>query len=370
MSLLDRLFGSRLPASGALAPNVQLPYAPSAELQSLVYRDIYGSEDTELITREVAMTVSPVKKARAVIVGRCSDLPLQIGEMVEGRFVPDANQPAWLTTTGDVSQTPWHRMAWTFDDVLFTGWSLWTVERDESGAITDAERVARHRWQFDTASPTGVAIDWFHVTDPTSVILYCGPDAGLLSTARDTIAGWRHMERSWVGRVRNPIPLVVLREAQPDTVTQDEAKRYVDMWATGRTSANGMIGFLPAKLELDVHGQVEADLYDKGRNASRIDIANQVNLPVSYLDGSTATASLTYVTQEGDRQGLVDDLEYWLAPIEARLSMSDLTGNERKVIRFNRSNLTTTPNDTHGAQATPATPPAIEAAAPAEEATA
>lgn len=363
MSWFSRLlFGPPASAANVLAPLPILPWAPSPELAALVYSDIYGPSDLDAVTRETAMTVSPVKRARAVIVGRLADLPLEQGEEIDGEFVADSEQPDWLTRTL-TPQTLWHRFAWTLDDILFTGWSLWLVSRDARGAITDTARLARHRWGFDTASPTGVAIDGRPVTDARSVILFAGPDEGLLITARDAIRGWRYMERAWVGRVRNPIPLVVLHEKNENGVTQAEAQQYVTAFANARRSEDGAVGFLPASLDLETYGEIEADLYDKGRNACRIDIANQTNLPVSYLDGSTATSSLTYVTQEGTRAQIIDDLEYWLAPFEARLSQADVTGQDGKVIRVNRSNLTATPNDTHGPTTGTATPQPEEAQA-------
>ncbi|WP_067197151.1 phage portal protein [Microbacterium sp. XT11] len=352
MSWFSRfLFGA--PASAAAVQAVPIPpWSPQPELAALVYHDIYGPTGSDVVTRDTAMTVSPIKRARAVIVGRIADLPMEQGEMIgtDGEFVPDGEQPEWLTTgSPSAAQTAWHRMAWTLDDLMFTGWALWTVTRDDAGKITEAARVPRHRWTFSPTSPTGVSIDGQPVTDDQSVILLVGPDEGLLTSARDTIRGWRYMERAWVGRTRNPIPAMVLHETERDGVTQDEAKKYVAAWSAARTSENGAVGFLPATLTLEVHGEVEADLFDKGRNAARIDIANQTNLPVSYLDGSTATSSLTYVTQEGTRNQIVDDLEYWMAPIEACLSVLAVTGQESKVIRFNRSNLTAVPNDAHGA---------------------
>ncbi|NYF29239.1 hypothetical protein [Microbacterium sp. JAI119] len=349
MSWFSRfLFGSPASAANVLSGLPILPYSPAPELAALVYSDIYGPTTADAVTRETAMAVQPIGRGRAVIVGRLADLVFELGEMIDGEFVADKQQPAWLTATR-TTQTCWHRFAWSLDDTVFTGWTLWLVERDEAGAIIDAARLARHRWTFDTASPTGVSIDQQPVTDERGVILFAGPDDGLLIKARDTIRGWRYMERAWVGRVRNPIPLVVLHEKEDNGVEQEEAQQYVEAFAAARTSDNGAVGFLPASLELEVYGEIEADLYDKGRNAARIDIANAMNLPVSYLDGSTATSSLTYVTQEGTRNQIIDDLEYWIAPFEARLSQEDVTGDPKKVIRLNRSNLTATPNDTYGA---------------------
>lgn len=352
MSWISRLlFGSPASAGNVLASGAIIPpFAPTPELAALVYSDIYGPSGLDAVTRESAMTVSPIKRGRAVIIGRLADLVFEQGEMVDGEFVADEKQPGWLTNTL-TPQTCWHRFAWSLDDVIFTGWSLWIVERDEAGNITDAARLARHRWNFDTASPTGVTIDQQPVTDEGSVILFAGPDDGLLIAARDAIRGWRYMERAWVGRVRNPIPLIVLHEKEANGVSQTEAEGIVAAFAAARTSDNGAVGFLPASLDIETYGDVVADLFDNGRNAARIDIANQMNLPVSYLDGSTATSSLTYVTQEGTRNQIIDDLEYWIAPFEARLSKKDVTGGDTKVIRLNRSNLTSTPNDTHGATA-------------------
>lgn len=340
-------------ALSTLLPGVMFPWAPTPELKALVYSDIFGDTGADIVTRETAMRVAPIKRGRAVIVGRLSDLPFELGEFVNGEFVADQTQPAWLTQTGSIATSAWHRFAWSLDDVLFTRWSLWAVDRDEAGTVVAADRIDQTSWRFDQASPTGVAIllgnlVWAHVTDETSVILFSGPDDGLLTTAHDTITGWRHMERSWVGRVRNPIPAMALKEREANGVTQAEAQRYVEAWAAARTSPNGAVGFLPHGLDLEVYGEVKADLFNEGRNAARIDVANHMNLPVAYLDGSTATSSLTYVTQEGSRAQVIDDLEYWVAPFEARLSQPDITGDPDKVVRLNRSNLTAVPNDDHG----------------------
>lgn len=361
MSLLTR-------ALSTLLPGVMFPWSSTAALQALVYSDIYGVDDSEIVVRATAIRVAPVKRGRAVIVGRLADLPFELGTFIDGEFVADDDQPAWLTSTASMATTPWYRFAMSLDDVLFSGWSLWAATRDaDTGEILDADRIDVALWRFDIASPTGIAIGigdpaapvWVHVTDERSVILFAGPDEGLLYTAHDTIVGWRHMERAWVGRVRNPIPLIALHENGENGVTPEEAKAHVAAWAAARTSPNGAVGWLPKGIDLEVHGDVDADLFNEGRNAARIDVANHMNLPVSYLDGSTASASLTYVTQEGSREQIIDDLEYWVAPFEARLSEADIAG-EGKAIRLNRSNLTAVPNDDHGPGRD--TPAAIEPA--------
>lgn len=363
MSFLSRLlFGPPASAAAVLgAQNLSAssgiipPWATPGDLLPIVYSDIYGPTGLDAVTRDTAVTCAPIAKGLGIITSRIADLPLVAGTLQPGgedgdEFVPDAVQPGWLRATGH-PQDVWHRMSLTLDDLVFHGWSLWAVQRDSSGAITDAGRIVYQDWAFDTTSPTGVRIGSKPVINATEVILFAGPHEGILIRARDSIRGWRHMEAAWVGRVRNPVPLVVLHEAEANSVTQPEAEMYVAAWARNRTSPTGAVGWLPATINLEVYGELEADLFDKGRNAARLDLANHLGLPASALDGTAATASLTYVTQEGDRNALVDDLEMWMGPIESRLSQPDIAG-PGKVIRFSRTNLTNTPNDPYGATAT------------------
>lgn len=333
-------------SSPSLVP--ESPWASSSTIQALVYRDHFKLGGDE-ITRSTAMSVPPLKRGRAIIVGSLADLPLSVGSFQGETWVPVSDQPSWLNSSASV-QTAWHRKANTLDDFIIYGWSLWAVDRDDSGNIVDAVHVQRARWEFDPNVVTGIRVDNAPLTDPSRVLLFQGPDEGILATGSETIRGARFIEQAWVNRVRNPIPLQVLQEVVSGSgsrVTDQQARAYVSQWSDARKDSAGAIGFLPANLKMEVFGETEADLFTEGRNNVRLDIANLLNLPASLLDGSTATASLTYVTQEGQRTSLIDFLEYYMAPLEARLSMPDVTP-EGTVARFNRSNLTSVPNDSHG----------------------
>jgi len=65
------------------------PWSRTSQLHTLVYSDIYGVDDADVVTRETALRVAPVSKARAVIIGRLADLPLELGAIdpTEGEFV-------------------------------------------------------------------------------------------------------------------------------------------------------------------------------------------------------------------------------------------------------------------------------------------
>lgn len=331
---------SVLAAASAHSIVPQSPWAGNTEnIYSLVASDLWGA-DYNAVTRTQAMQVAPVKRGRAIIVGTLSDLPLQSGAWDDETFVPAARQPTWLTQTSG-TQTVWHRMALTLDDCIFHGWSLWAVDRNAAGAILNAARVPIERWAFDSNSPLGVTVDGRPVTDAGSVILFPGPDEGLLTTGAEVIRGDRAMSRAWVGRVESPIPAMVLQEVSSGSdsrVTPAQAEAYVSAWKQARSAPGGAVGFLPSNLKMDVFGDTNADLFTEGRNNVRLDVANLLNLPASVLDGSTATASLTYSTAQGEFSQLNAWLEYWLAPIEARLSQDDVTPHGQTV-RFDRAGL-------------------------------
>jgi hypothetical protein len=327
-------------ASGrAIGTDLLSPWADNSHLARVAFSEIF-SASSDIVDRGAAMRVAPIKRGRAIIVGSISDLPLVSGRFDGDTFTPTDRQPAWLASTKMVSST-WHRMANTVDDLIFSGWSLWALQRSAAGTILDAVRVPLSRWSFDQNAGVGIRVDDKPVEDAASVILFAGPDEGLLATGTEVIRGARAMEEAWVGRVRNPVPMTVLHEVSDGgtRVTPEQAKTYVDAWSAARRSADGAVGFLPHNLNMEVYGETVADLFTEGRNNVRLDVANLLNLPASVLDGSTATASLTYQTAQGEFSQLASWLEYWLAPIEARLSMDDITPHGQ-VIRFNRGDLT------------------------------
>ncbi len=66
------------------------------------------------------------------------------------------------------------------------------------------------------------------------------------------------------------------------------------------------------------------------------------------MDASLSTASLTYSTQEGQRNEFADfTLPYWMEPIQQRLSMDDVVLPGERV-RFDLTELFTVPNSPNG----------------------
>lgn len=332
MGLFDRLQRSvDLATSRPVAsPAIASPWT-NGELSQVVWSDLL---DVELlpVTRAEAMQVPAVVKARKLLVGHIAGLPLQA--MRGATTLPAAEQPTFLYRTSGAT-TPWHRMAWTIDDLMFTGWSLWSVVRGTEGQVLDATRVPPEWWRIDQDNRLLVQEQ---EVPADSVILFPGPDEGLLTYAGRTIRAARNVETTWAGRVRNPIPLVELHQTTDDVLEEHEVQEIIEDYCKARLDVNGAVMYTNQDIELRVHGTAETDTLVEARNAVRLDVANFTGLPAEALDGSLSTASLTYTTQEGTRTELSDALKLWMEPIEARLSQDDVVPRGQRV-RFDRADL-------------------------------
>lgn len=330
MGVLDRL--GLVPASGLVngpsrPTKISTPWSES-NLTETVLADVFGGE-YQSVTRLQAMRIPAVAKARALIVGPLAAQPLRV---LEGD-TEIAEQPAWLQrTAGPVS--PWHRMAWTLDDLLFYGWSLWAVTRTPANdAILDAQRVPYDRWRFNEADEVELHTSRGWVPAPRDqVILIPSGQEGLLDIASNTIRGAAAIEETWVERARTPIPMLEIRQTQDDELEEDEVEALVAAVASARRNRTNPVAFTPGGVEIVTHGSIETNLYVEGRNAFTLDVARFTALPGALLDASMATASLTYSTAEGKRNELVDySLAFWANPIAGRFSQDDVVPMGQRV---------------------------------------
>lgn len=301
---------------------------PQGQLNQIVIDDIFG-DIPDFVDRSVAMKVAPIVRGRDLIVGSIADLPL-VAYRNEERVV---RQPSWLYRSDDVS--PWHRMAFTIDDLIFNDCSLWWRENGEDKSILNAWRIAPEDWRvegrtIEVRNTDGV----FEAQESNNLIYFPGPGGGLLHTARDTIRGARAIDKAWTARVRTPIPPTLFEQTEQGTVTPEEVTDLLNAWAKARSnSESAATAFVPYGLKtVFPPANDDSAMFIEGRNAIRLDIANHLNIPASLLDGSTATASLTYVTTEGQKSSFHEQtLRYWTAPIEHRLSMDDIVPRGQRV---------------------------------------
>lgn len=349
MGLMSALGFTRKPSLTLPDLSLASPWQPPGALNQITVKDIWGAEVSQNLPldRSVAITVPSVSRARNLLVGAIMQYPLvALTDKTETVTLPDGTsatvpvqvdpQPTFLyRTNGDVS--PQERIAWTVDDLIFYGTSLWLTDRGASNQILDATWLPQSQWRWNKDGELEVrnASELWVELDDADYILFNSPFEGLLNIAGRTLRGAISTEEAWTGRMRNPIPLIEL--SMSEELEEEEIRSLIQAWSDARTGVNGAVSYTPPGMEVKDHGSLQADLYTEGRNAIRTDVGNFLNIPTSMMDGSLAEASLTYQTTEGIRNRFqVESVPFWTMPIEAALSADKVVPRGQRV-RFDKS---------------------------------
>jgi hypothetical protein len=301
---------------------------------------MFGITSWDLMTREIAMSLPAVYRARAILLSLIPDKPLKNWY---GAELVNPQATFLYRTPGIVS--PWQRMANTIDDLIFYPYSLWLTERGavRNGRkdILNAVHCPYSSWQINELGQVEIldADNHWQVASEDEVILFPGPSEGLLAYARRTLQGAAALDAAWVSRAQNPAPITELHLTDDIALDDDETIATRDAWVAARRSANGAVAVTPSNVQVIDHGAADAPLLIEGRNASRLDIAAFFNLPGAILDASQAQSTLTYVTEQNTRASVYDlSIPYWIRPIEGRLSQDDIVARGQSV-RFDFSTL-------------------------------
>lgn len=318
MKLLDRLRHA-LAAPAVVNGQVKYlsPYDDVNHLWPIVAPDWLPASS---VTRSAAMQVPAIKRARGVICTTIARTPLRAYRGDE--LVTAA--PAWLDRT-DGPVSPYHRMVWTVDDLLFYGWSAWAVSRDVTGHVLAADRIPFDQWEIEDGrfiwtTAGGVRTE----ADPNTVILIPGSDNGLLSESSGMIRHAADLLAAASKAAENPAAYLELHQTNELEITPEKARDLVEAWAKARRGENGGVAFTSAGVEVREHGAYSEHLLVEGRNASALDIARAMQVPGITLDAA-AENSMTYVNAQAKAHDLIDyGLAAYMSPIAARLGLDDV----------------------------------------------
>lgn len=317
---------------GPTAPGIASPWS-AGQLSSIVWSDLLGAVDALPVTRAEALALPAVSRARDLLTSSVARCPL---EAFRGDELVDP-APTWTYRT-DGTVSPYHRMVWTVDDLLFGGWSLWAVARDADKFVIDAARIPADLWEFDT---TGAVLVAGQPAGADEVLLIPGPHEGILSRNARAIRAAAALDRAYLSQARNPTPTMELHQTTGVQMERDEIGDLLNDWRTARAADGGAVAYTPEMIELKVHGEAAAQLLVDGRNAAAVDMARICSVPAALVDATNAGASLTYETTQGRNGEFLDyGVEVYLSALEARLSMDDVVPRGQRVA-FDRTPLTT-----------------------------
>jgi hypothetical protein len=341
VGLFDRLGLTRKRFDALATVDIASPFQDSSTLNQVILSDLFGEDllDTIPLGREAAIAIPAVSKARNLLVSTVSKFPL----VALNEAGPLRKQPAWLYRTNS-PVSPYERMAWTVDDCIFNGVSLWATERGEADAsgrrpILDATWVPPRDWKITEGN---ILVNDEPVNDE-DVILFNPPFEGLLNIGRRTLRGARDIELAWTARIRNPIHLTELRITDDTNLSQTEVDAWEAAWLKKHRAGEPSFGVTPAGAQIETHGGENDDsaMFMESRNAIRTDVGSFLNIRASMLDGTSGIDSLTYTTKDGERNLFYElDLPFWTDPIEAALSQDKCVPRGTRV-RFDKYELYT-----------------------------
>jgi hypothetical protein len=306
----------------------------SGELERVLRDDVFGPDVPVLATRASAMRLDGIARGRNKIVTACSGMPLKLAK--GDGFVPDIDQPTWLYRTNGA--IPQHKIAWTIDDLIFYGWSCWWRVNGTDGFPLSTVRINQGDWTV--TADNRVEVNGIEAT-PDQVILIPGFHEGILNFGRDVLADARSLYDIVRDRLRNPSATTELHQVGGRELTNTERDDMLDHWRAARQKPGGTVGFTNKDIQLIEHGAAaESTLLIEARNAAAVSQARLLGIPAGVLDATTPKASLNYETKTGRNEEFTDDLELYLRPLEARLSMDDVVPSGSR-IRFDRTDFTT-----------------------------
>lgn len=314
------------------------PWAPYPNhLHPIVVGDVFDHAPA-ILDRATAMKVPTVARARRLI---CTTIPRFPMVAVDREGEPLADQPMFLTRS-DGALSPYHRVLWTVDDLLFHGWSLWAVKRyADTGKVSSAERIPFTSWGFDS---DGSILLHGEPVDPDEVILIPGLDEGLLTYGADTVRHAERLIKAASTAAETPAANLELHQTTPAPMDDREIDRLIERWAAARRGKNGGVAFTNSAIEVREHGSASEHLLVEGRNAASVDVARAVGIPAAMVDATGPQSSLTYQTVESRNAEFVDyGLAPFMAAICARLGMDDVVAAGVR-IEFDLGNYATPPS--------------------------
>lgn len=324
MGIRDSL---RLVKNADLLPAYQDVYA---QMDPNVYGSTFGVASINVpftwITRDEAMTVPAVARARNIVAGTLASLPLELYNSRD----EELPKPRWMRQP-DPNSAYGTMMAWTFDDLIFNGSSYWQIIEvyKEDGRPSAFRYINFNRvtpqYNSNSTMVDGYLVDGVKVPNNGlgSLITFQALDEGVLKRGASTIKTAIALEQAAKRSADEPVPNGVLKNTGMD-LPEDQVMSLLARFKTARNSRataymTSNLEYVPMQFDNTQLQLVES------RKAMQTMIAQMMNVPAYLLDAETG-GSLTYNNAEGQKRYLVDfSLRSIITVLENRLSMDDIT---------------------------------------------
>jgi hypothetical protein len=303
------------------------------QISDSVYNILGGATNT---TRQLAMSVPSVARARNIICGTIGSLPLTTFNRITGQYV----DPHRVINQPDPRVAGFVIYNWLAEDIWLYGVGYGQVlemySATDGGRVRAWTRVSPERVTVDTDFRNTVIesykVDGMAVplSGVGSLIRFDGPDEGLLHRAGKTIAAAVYLENAAVNYAKEPAPSMVLK-SNGTNLTAERVSSLLTAWKTARQTRS--TAFLNADVNLEQFGfDPKSMQLAEARQYVALELARACGIPAYFL--SAEQTSMTYSNAVTERRSLVDfSLRPILKAIEERLSLPDFVPNP-VMVRF------------------------------------
>lgn len=331
-AIRDFLFPQVQTAKPTKVSDVAAALTP-VQISDSVYNILGGATNT---TRQLAMSVPSVARARNIICGTIGSLPLTTFNRITGQYV----DPHRVINQPDPRVAGFVIYNWLAEDIWLYGAGYGQVlemySSTDGGRVRAWTRVSPDRVTVDTdflnTEITGYKVDGKSVPlqGVGSLIRFDGPDEGLLHRAGKTVAAAVYLENAAVNYAKEPAPSMVLK-SNGTNLTAERISALLSAWKTARQSRS--TAFLNADVNLEQFGfDPKSMQLAEARQYVALELARACGIPAYFL--SAEQTSMTYSNAVTERRSLVDfSLRPILKAIEERLSLPDFVPNP-VMVRF------------------------------------
>ena len=303
------------------------------QITDSVYNILGGATNS---TRQLAMSVPSVARARNIICGTIGSLPLTTFNRITGQYV----DPHRVINQPDPRVAGFVIYNWLAEDIWLYGVGYGQVlemySTTDGGRVRAWTRVSPERVTVDTDFRNTVIesykVDGMAVplSGVGSLIRFDGPDEGLLHRAGKTIAAAVYLENAAVNYAKEPAPSMVLK-SNGTNLTAERVSSLLTAWKTARQTRS--TAFLNADVNLEQFGfDPKSMQLAEARQYVALELARACGIPAYFL--SAEQTSMTYSNAVTERRSLVDfSLRPILKAIEERLSLQDFVPNP-VMVRF------------------------------------
>ena len=323
MGLFDRFLTNQTPTIQTDVAAANTPY----NLQQAVGGLFYGAQTA---TREQAMSVPSVARARNIICSTIGSLPIES----YNHFTKEHLRPQRVIMQPDPRVAGSAIYAWIAEDLLFRGVAYGQVL--DSYSSTDASRIrawtrvspdrVTYNLNYNQTEITSYMIDGLTIpaSGTGSIIVFSGLDEGVLNRAGRTIRAAQELEKAAELYAKEPVPTMVLK-SNGTNLAPERITKLLESWKVARNTR--ATAFLNADVELTALGFDPQKLQlNEARQYLATELARAVGIPASFL--SAELTSQTYSTTVMERKALIDfSLRNIVTPIEQRLSAADFVPN-------------------------------------------